>query len=368
MQTRRDYYEVLGVDLSADDDTIQKAFRKIALKFHPDRNPGDAVAEEKFKEAAEAYQVLSDAGRRAQYDRFGHGQVYDPFGGFTGRSVSDIFSEIFGDVLGGERRSPTGRQRGNDLQYRLALTFEQAAFGAEVNIRLPRAKACAECAGTGSANKKRTKCETCRGAGEVRFTQGFFSVARTCTRCGGSGTVVALPCRVCAGSGRVEATSDLSVKIPAGVESGTRVRIQGEGEGGAAGGGPGDLYVLLQVEEHPIFHREDADIICEVPISFTQAALGANIEIPTLEGLEKFKIPEGTQTGKVFHLKGRGIVHLQARKRGDLHVRVVVETPQNLDQAQRELLERFADVSGEAAHPRSATFLEKVRELFRRVP
>ncbi|HEY0880995.1 MAG TPA: molecular chaperone DnaJ, partial [Archangium sp.] len=301
MSSKRDYYEVLGVERNADADALKKAFRKLAMQHHPDRNPGDKAAEEKFKEASEAYEVLSDNDRRARYDRFGH-QGVEGFGGgqgFNNVNINDIFGEIFGDIFGGGRGRRV-RNRGADLRYNLELTFEEAAFGTEVTVKIPRPKRCETCEGTGSKSKQQRQCPTCGGAGEVRFTQGFFAVARTCNQCGGSGQVVADPCKDCKGQGKVESVSELSVKIPPGVDTGTRVRLGGEGEPGEQGGPAGDLYVVVHVKEHAIFHREEYEVFCEVPISFVQAALGAQIEVPTLDGMVKMKIPEGTQSGKIF--------------------------------------------------------------------
>lgn len=364
MAQKRDYYEVLAVDRSADADGLKKAFRKLAMQYHPDRNPGDKEAEEKFKEASEAYEVLSDPDRRARYDRFGH-QGVEGFGGgsgFNNVNINDIFGEIFGEMFGGGR-SRRQRNRGADLRYNLELTFEEAAFGNEVTVKIPRPKRCTSCDGTGSKSKQLRTCPTCGGAGEVRFTQGFFAVARTCSQCSGSGQVVSDPCKDCKGQGKVDAVSELSVKIPPGVDTGTRVRLAGEGEPGEAGGPAGDLYVVVHVKEHPIFHREEYEVFCEVPISFVQAALGAQLDVPTLDGMVKMKIPEGTQSGKIFRLKGKGIPHLHSADRGDQHVRVVVETPQNLSHKQRELLTKFAEASGEDVNPHAKSFFEKVKSL-----
>lgn len=367
MASKRDYYEVLAVERNADADTLKKAFRKLAMQYHPDRNPGDKEAEEKFKESSEAYEVLSDPDRRARYDRFGH-QGVEGFGGsgFNNVNINDIFGEIFGDIFGGGRGRGRQRNRGADLRYNLELTFEEAAFGSEVTVKIPRPKRCVACEGTGSQSKKTRQCPTCGGAGEVRFTQGFFAVARTCNQCGGSGQVVADPCKECRGAGKTESVSELSVKIPPGVDTGTRVRLAGEGEPGEQGGPSGDLYVVVHVKEHPIFHREEYEVFCEVPISFVQATLGAQLEVPTLDGMVKMKVPEGTQSGKIFRLKGKGIPHLQSSDRGDQHVRVVVETPQNLTKTQRELLEKFAEASGENVNPQSKSFFDKVKDLLKK--
>lgn len=361
---KRDYYEVLGVTREADAQALKSAYRKVALQFHPDRNPGNKEAEDKFKEASEAYEVLSDPEKRARYDRFGHAQGFNFEGGFSSATINDIFGEIFGDIFGAGRARKGGRSRGADLRYNLEISFEEAAFGCEVQVKIPRPKRCEECDGTGSKTRQLRTCPTCGGAGEVRFTQGFFAVSRTCNQCSGVGQIVNDPCAQCAGRGKTESESTLTVKIPGGVDTGTRVRLGGEGEPGEHGGPPGDLYVVVHVREHPIFVREEYEVLCEVPISFTQAALGANIDVPTLDGKVKMKVPQGTQTGKVFRLKGKGVPRLHGGGRGDQHVRVVVETPTELSSKQRELLEKFAEISGEDTHPHSRTFFSKVRELF----
>jgi molecular chaperone DnaJ len=313
-----------------------------------DRNPAPD-AEEKFKEASEAYEVLSDPDKRARYDQFGHrGMEGFGQGGFGGNvNINDIFGEIFGDIFGQRSRGRQARNRGADLRYNLEISFEEAAFG------------------TGSKTKQSRPCPTCGGAGEVRFTQGFFAVSRACSQCSGSGTIVADPCKQCKGSGKLDSETSLQVKIPGGVDTGTRVRLAGEGEVGEHGGPAGDLYVVVHVKEHPLFVREEYEVLCEVPISFTQAALGANIDVPTLDGKVKMKIPAGTQSGKVFRLKGKGIPHLHSGgQRGDQHVRVSVETPTELNAAQRELLEKFAEISGESVNPQSKSFFEQVKKLF----
>jgi molecular chaperone DnaJ len=362
--SKRDYYEVLGVERNADADALKKAFRKLAMQYHPDRNQGDAQAEERFKESSEAYEVLADPEKRARYDRFGHAGVEGFAGGqgFSGVNINDIFGEIFGDIFGGGR-GRRQRNRGADLRYNLELSFEEAAFGTEVPVKIPRPRPCEACDGTGSKSKELRTCSACGGAGEVRFTQGFFAVARTCHQCGGSGQAVADPCKTCKGSGKREAVSELSVKIPPGVDTGTRVRLAGEGELGEQGGPSGDLYVVVHVSEHPIFHREEYEVFCEVPISFAQAALGAHIDVPTLDGMVKVKVPEGTQSGKILRLKGKGIPNLRGGGRGDQHVRVVVETPQNLSAKQRDLLEQFAAACGEDANPQARGFFAKVKDL-----
>jgi molecular chaperone DnaJ len=366
-QQKRDYYEVLGVAKTASAQELKSAYRKIAFQFHPDRNPGDKEAEEKFKEAAEAYEVLSDPDKRARYDQFGHeGARFGGFGaeGFQGVNINDIFGDLFGDIFGGRGRARGGKTRGSDLRYNLDLSFEEAAFGCEVQVKVPKPKRCEVCEGRGARAGAERVCPTCQGAGELRFTQGFFSVSRTCNQCNGAGRIITDPCPACGGAGKLEAESTLTVKIPPGVDTGTRVRLTGEGEPGDHGGPAGDLYVVVHVREHPLFVREDYDVFCEVPISFAQAALGAALDVPTLDGKQKLKIPPATQTGKVFTLRGKGIPHLHGGRRGDHHVRVVVETPAQLTKEQRDLLERFAELSGEKTQPQTQSFFDKVRELF----
>jgi molecular chaperone DnaJ len=369
---KRDYYEVLGVTRTATGAELKTAYRKLAIQFHPDKNPGDYAAEERFKECSEAYEVLADEEKRARYDRFGH-QAPGGFGtGFGGGAqgfgdINDIFGDIFGEIFGQRgRQRPGGRSRGSDLRYNLEVTFTEAAFGTEAKVKIPRHKQCDTCKGQGSRPGTGAKtCPTCHGAGELRMTQGFFQISRTCGHCQGHGKVITDPCQACRGAGKVETESVLNVKVPPGVDTGTRLKLTGEGESGERGGPPGDLYVVVHVQEHPIFVREDTEVICEVPISFTQAALGAQIEVPTLDGKVKMKIPAGTQSGKVFRLKGKGFPSLsQYGHRGDEHVRVAVEVPSGLSRKQRELLEEFAAISGEDAHPQAKSFFEKVRELF----
>lgn len=366
---RRDFYEVLGVERAAGEDDIKRAYRKMALKYHPDRNPGDKEAEERFKEASAAYQVLSDPERRAQYDRFGPA-AFDG-GGAAGFDFSagfeDIFSGIFGEFFGGPRggRGQSRARRGDDLRYNLDLSFEEAAFGVEKTISLPRMATCGTCHGKGARPGTSSKtCPDCRGSGQVRFQQGFFSIAKVCGSCNGQGSVITSPCPKCGGRGAVRGTQSLSVKIPAGVDTGSRLKLRGEGEAGAAGGPSGDLYVVIRVKEHPLFKRSENDVICEMPISFPQAALGTDIEVPTLEGKVRIRIPPGTQSGAVFRLKGKGIADLHDYGRGDHLVRVIIETPRKLTARQRELLEDFARMSGEEVHPLSKGFLEKVKEMF----
>lgn len=369
MAAKRDYYEVLGVGQSAGAEEIKKAYRKIALKSHPDKNPGDAAAEERFKEASEAYQVLCDPERRAQYDRFGHAAFEQGagFGGFDFSSggFEEIFGDIFGDFFGGQRRGRSRTRRGEDLRYDLEITFEEAVFGVEKTVRVPRLAVCEDCKGSGSKNgTPRETCSACRGSGQLRFQQGLFSIAKTCGQCQGQGSVLRDPCRKCGGAGAVRIQHTLSVRIPAGVDTGSRLKLRGEGENGLHGGTAGDLYVVLHVREHPLFGREGNDIVCDVPIGFTQAALGAEIDVPTPHGKVKMKVPAGTQSGNVFRLKGKGVPDVRGYGHGDALVRVVVETPKKLNSRQRELLEEFARLSGEEVHPISKGFLDKVKEMF----
>jgi molecular chaperone DnaJ len=366
---KRDYYEVLGISRTATEDEIKKAYRKLALKYHPDRNPDDRHgAEERFKEISQAYQVLCDPERRTLYDRFGHAAFEQGGGaGFDfGAGFEDIIGDLFGDFFGtGRARSGRGRaRRGQDLRYELEIGFEEAAFGCEKTISVPRLSVCETCSGRGArpGTTPRT-CPQCRGSGQVRFQQGFFSIAKTCGHCNGQGTIIANPCAACGGSGAQRRTHQLSLKIPSGVDNGSRLKLRGEGEAGPNGGTAGDLYVVLHVREHPLFVREGTDIVCEVPVSFAQAALGADIEVPTLEGPSRVKVPAGTQSGQIFRLKGRGIADLNGYGRGDEIVRVMVETPRKLSPRQRELLEEFARISGEEVHPLSKSFLEKVKSM-----
>jgi molecular chaperone DnaJ len=366
---KRDYYDVLGVGRDASEQDVKSAYRKLAHQYHPDKNPGSREAEDRFKEASEAYEVLSDPDKRARYDRFGHanGQSpFDPFGFGGAASVNDIFGEIFGEMFGGSRRS-RARARGSDLRYHLEIAFEEAAFGTTARIEIPRPKRCDPCKGSGAkpGTAPRT-CPTCGGAGEVRLTQGFFSVSRTCHHCNGTGRVIAEKCPACGGAGATREQATVEVKVPPGVDTGTRLKLSGEGEPAPAPGAhAGDLYVVVQVREHPIFRREDTEVVCDMPISFTQAALGAQVDVPTLDGPVKMKIPAGTQSGKVLRLRGKGIPSLGGGGRGDQHVRVLVETPTHLTREQREVLERFAALAGEETHPQARSFWAKVAELLK---
>lgn len=346
MSPPRDYYEVLGVPRNASEQEIKSAYRRLALKHHPDRNPGDRQAEERFKEAAEAYGVLGDPDKRRRYDAYGHAGVAGTAGGGIDPTIFADFSDILGDFFGfgdvfGRRRGP---RRGGDLRYNLEIAFEEAAFGAETQIRIPRAEACATCSGSGAApGTKPTTCPTCRGAGQVTFQQGFFSVARTCSHCRGAGRIVSERCRTCDGEGRVQVERTLQIKVPPGVDNGSQLRISGEGEPGSLGGPPGDLYVVLRVGEHAFFKRDGTSLLCEIPVSVPQAALGATLEVPTLDGGKaKLVIPEGTQSGTVLRVKGQGIPPLGGRGRGDLHVLVRVVVPRHLTSEQRKLLEQLA--------------------------
>lgn len=367
----KDYYELLGVNRNATDADLKKAYRKLAHQYHPDKNPGDKAAEEKFKEINEAYEVLSDAQKRAYYDQYGTAPGATGagpgagFGGFgAGMGMGDIFGDIFSEFFGGAR----GRSRataGEDLRYNLKISFEEAAKGTTAKIRVPRWERCPDCDGTGAKSRDGiVTCTACHGAGQVRIQQGFFSITRTCTRCDGEGKVITDPCPACRGRKRVERERTLSVKIPAGVETGNTIRLTGEGELGLYGGPPGDLYVYLTVEEHPIFRREEQDILLDVPLSFSQAALGAEIEVPTLKGKEKIKVPAGTQPGHIFRLKGKGFPYLRGSGSGDQLCRIVVEVPTTLTSRQREILQEFDALSTDGSMPLVKGFFERVREVF----
>jgi molecular chaperone DnaJ len=371
---KRDFYEVLGVNRDATADDIRKAYRKLAMKWHPDRNPENPKAEDHFKEAQQAYDVLSDAQKRAAYDQFGYAGV-DPqagmgaagaAGGFTG--FGDIFNDIFGDIFGGARGARSGVYRGADLRYNLEITLEQAAHGFETRIRIPTMAPCETCHGSGAkAGSQPQTCPTCRGAGQVRVSQGPFSIAQTCPRCHGAGKIIPNPCATCGGSGRIKQQKTLSVKIPAGVDEGDRVRLSGEGEPGLNSGPAGDLYVQVHIKAHPVFQRDHDDLHCEMPISISTAALGGEVEIPTLDGSARIRVPAESQTGKTFRLRGKGIKGVRSHVAGDLFCHVVVETPVNLTSRQKELLKEFAGISDQdvARHnPRSKSWLEKVKEFF----
>jgi molecular chaperone DnaJ len=366
---KRDYYEVLGVNRDASEEEIKKAYRKHAMKWHPDRNPDNPKAEEHFKECKQAYEILTDANTRAAYDQFGHAGI-DPHtaGHGAGAGFGDIFSDIFSDIFGGGRAGRSAVFRGADLRYNMELTLEQAAHGFETKIRIPAAAVCDSCKGSGArAGTQPSTCPACRGAGQVRVSQGPFSIAQTCPRCHGSGSIIPHPCGTCAGTGRVKLQKTLAVKIPAGVDEGDRVRLSGEGEPGVNGGPPGDLYVQVHIKPHPVFQRDQDDLHCEMPISITTAALGGEISIPTLDGSAKIRVPAETQTGKTFRLKGKGIKGVRSQFPGDLFCHVVVETPVSLTERQRQLLREFEAISSEdsARHnPRAKGWFDKVKEFF----
>ena len=377
--SKRDYYEVLGVDRQATDQQLKSAYRKLALKFHPDRNPGDAKAEETFKEAAEAYAVLADAQKRSLYDRFGHAGVNAAGAGGAGfdptifADFSDIFSGLgdmfgFGDILGGRRRRG-GPQRGSDLRYDLEITFEESADGTEASIVVPREETCETCTGTGAAPGTTAEtCSQCRGTGQLRYQQGFLTVARPCSTCRGTGKTIARPCTACRGAGRIARERKLTVKIPAGIATGQQMRLTGEGEHGTAGGPTGDLYVVVHVQEHPFFHREDDDLYCELPIHFPTLALGGTVKVPTLKSRENLNIPAGTQPGARFRLRGKGMPNVSGRGHGDLHVVARAAVPKKLTKEQKHLLEELARTMPAQADDGTGTdekpFFERMKDMF----
>jgi molecular chaperone DnaJ len=374
--SKRDYYEILGVEKTASDTEIKSAYRKYALKYHPDRNPGDHAAEESFKECAEAYAILADPDKRAAYDRYGHAGVSSAAGGgfdpnvFTGfedilGGLGDIFG--FGDVFGGRRRG--GPQRGADLRYDLEITFEESATGAETAIQIPRQENCDTCSGTGAApGTQPAVCNLCRGAGQVRSQQGFFTVARTCPQCRGAGKTITSPCKTCRGAGRVSKEKKITVKIPAGIATGQQLRLQGEGEAGHAGGPSGSLYVVIHVQEHEYFRRDGVNLFCEIPVNFPTVALGGEIDVPTLNGTEKVKVPEGTQTGTTLRLRGKGMPDVNGHGKGDLFATVQVITPKKLSKDQRQVLEQLAKaLPKEEFKPRKRHEEQDERNLFDRV-
>jgi molecular chaperone DnaJ len=370
--TKADYYEVLSVTRTASDQELKTAYRKLAMQYHPDRNPGNAEAEEKFKECSEAYQVLSDPQKRAAYDRYGHAGVSgvggngDPFAGMG--DIGDIFGDFFGEMfnMGGNSNRRTSRaQRGRDIRFDHVIEFEDAVFGKDVQVTIRRAEACTTCHGSGTASGRGPSvCTQCQGRGQVRYQQGFFSIARTCNACGGTGSVVTDPCTTCRGDGRQEKQHTLQVKIPAGVEEGTRIRYQGEGDAGRYGGPSGDLYIVLSVKPHAFFERDGNELHCVIPISFSQAALGDEITIPTLEGDTKLKIAEGTQSGKEFRLRGKGVPYLNEHGRGDMVVQVAVQTPKKLTKVQKELLRQLGESLTVENTPTSRSLFSKVKEIF----
>jgi molecular chaperone DnaJ len=366
--SKRDYYEVLGVQRGASDAELKTAFRKMAMKHHPDRNPGDKNCEHQFKEINEAYEVLKDPDKRAAYDRFGHAAFEQGAGGpGFGADFATTFADIFDDFFGmsARRRGTGGRERGADLRYNMEITLEEAFIGKTAQVRIPTSVTCETCSGTGAkAGTKPKPCPTCGGLGKLRHAQGFFTLERTCPACQGRGQVIDDPCGSCAGSGRVTRERTLSVNIPAGVEDGTRIRLAGEGEAGVRGGPAGDLYIFLSIGGHPFFQRDGADLHCRVPVSMGMAALGGEFEVPTIDGSKtRVKIPEGTQSGRRFRLQSKGMPVLRVKQSGDMYVQVVVETPQNLTKRQRELLMEFERLSSQDTHPESAGFLGKVRDF-----
>ncbi|HEY5559192.1 MAG TPA: molecular chaperone DnaJ [Steroidobacteraceae bacterium] len=374
--SKRDYYQVLGVPRNATEDAVTKAYRRLAMKYHPDRNPDDKEAEERFKEAKEAYEVLTDAQKRAAYDQYGHAGLDAARGAGQGFSPSDAFGDIFGDMFGdifggGRRGGRSAVYRGADLRYELTLDLEQAVFGTSTEIDFQTVTECGECGGSGAARGHTpVTCDTCSGAGQVRINQGFFAVQQTCPRCKGRGTIIKNPCPKCSGHGRMRVSKRLSVKVPAGVDTGDRIRLAGEGEAGRNGGPAGDLYVEIVVREHPIFERDHAHLSCEVPISFVTAALGGSVEVPTLEGQALIKVPAGTQSGRVFRLREKGVKPVRGGATGDLFCRVVVETPVELNAEQKDLLRKLETSlggDGKSHNPRERSWLEGVRQFFGRI-
>ena len=373
---QRDFYDVLGVDRGADDAALKSAFRKMAMKYHPDRNPDDPEAEAHFKEVNLAYEALKDPQKRAAYDRFGHAAFENGgpgsaggFGGFNGdfgASMADIFDDLFGEVMGGRRGGRQKAGRGADLRYNMEITLEEAHEGKAAEISVPTSVTCDTCEGSGAKPGTGTRtCGTCNGAGRIRASQGFFAIERTCTACQGRGEVIEDPCETCAGTGRVMRERTLSINIPAGVEDGTRIRLSGEGEAGVRGGPTGDLYIFLSIKPHSIFQRDGADLFCRVPISITTAALGGDFEVPTLDGERtRVKVPEGTQTGKQFRLRGKGMPVLRQRSLGDLYIQTVVETPVKLTRRQRELLEEFQAAASDENTPDSTGVFARMKDFF----
>ncbi|HEY9058549.1 MAG TPA: molecular chaperone DnaJ [Aurantimonas sp.] len=371
---KADYYEMLGVSRDVDEKGLKVAFRKLAMQYHPDRNPGDAEAEGKFKELGEAYEVLKDQQKRSAYDRFGHAafQNGNGGGGFRGdfsSSMADIFDDIFGEMMGGRsrgRQPSGGRERGSDLRYNMEISLEEAFAGKTAEIGVPTTIQCDECTGTGARPGSSPKtCSTCGGIGRVRAAQGFFSIERSCPTCQGRGQVIADPCGKCGGDGRLPEERKLSVNIPAGIEDGTRIRLAGEGEAGLRGGPAGDLYIFLSVKPHEFFQRDGADLFCQVPVSMTTAALGGHFDVSTLDGnTTRVKIPDGTQTGKQFRVRGKGMPVLRSPQIGDLFIQVTIETPQKLSRRQRELLEEFEEISSSENSPQSTGFFSRMKEFF----
>lgn len=365
--SKRDYYDVLGVNRNAGEDEIKKVYRKLAMEHHPDRNPDNPKSEERFKEAKEAYEILSDPNKRAAYDQHGHAGVDPSMGGGGPQGFSDTFGDIFGDIFGGQG-SRSNVYRGADLRYNMEVTLEQAARGTETKIRVPTMESCETCHGSGAKpGTSPSTCPTCNGHGQVRMQQGFFSIQQTCPKCHGSGKFVSNPCGKCSGAGRVKQHKTLSVKIPAGVDDGDRIRLSGEGEAGVNGGPSGDLYVVVNLLAHSVFQRDHNDLHCEMPISFTTAALGGELEVPTIDGYAKIKVPAETQSGKVFRLRGKGIKGIRSHTHGDLMCHLVVETPVKLTARQKELLHELEALNQEDSSrhsPRTKSWMNKVREFF----
>ncbi|MCG7507179.1 molecular chaperone DnaJ [Mesorhizobium retamae] len=368
---KADFYETLGVQKGADEKELKSAFRKLAMQFHPDRNPGDASCEHKFKEINEAYETLKDPQKRAAYDRFGHaafenGGMNGGGAGFAAGGFADIFEDIFGEMMGGgRRRNSGGRERGADLRYNMEISLEEAYSGKTAQIHVPASLSCDECSGSGAKpGTQPVTCSMCHGHGKVRASQGFFSIERTCPQCQGRGQTIKDPCPKCAGQGRVTEERSLSVNIPAGIEDGTRIRLAGEGEAGLRGGPSGDLYIFLAIKPHEFFQRDGADLYCKVPISMTTAALGGSFEVTTLDGSQtRVKVPEGTQNGRQFRLKGKGMPVLRQPQIGDLYIQTAVETPQNLTRRQRELLEEFEQLSSKENSPQSSGFFSRMKDF-----
>jgi molecular chaperone DnaJ len=374
---KRDYYIVLGLEKGASDEDIKKAYRRLAVKYHPDKNPGDKAAEENFKELGEAYEVLSEPQKRAAYDQYGHAAFDRRAGGF-GRGGAgfhdpfEVFREVFGggsifdDLFGGGQRDPSQSQRGDDLRYDMEITFEESAHGCDKEITVTKPERCDDCQGSGAEpGSKARNCATCGGRGQVISSRGIFSIAQTCPHCQGAGRLIDKPCKTCRGEGRKEKTSKIKLRIPAGVDSGSRLRSSGNGEAGWRGGPSGDLYVMLHVKPHEIFQRDGDDLLCEVPVSFVQAALGTDIDVPTLDGKSSIKVPAGTQPGTMFRLKGKGVKNIQGYGHGDLHVRITVEVPSQLTGAQKAKLEEFAALCNGKESPLSQGFFDKAKKLFK---
>ena len=366
MATKKDYYEVLGLNRQSSDEEIKKSFKRLAMKHHPDRNPDNPKSEGLFKEAKEAYEVLSDPQKKSAYDQYGHAGVDQGMGGGGANDFGDAFGDIFGDIFGGGRSNKRSNvYRGADLRYNMQITLEQAAKGTETKIKIPVMSLCKPCSGSGARKGTQpVNCGTCQGHGQVRMQQGFFSVQQACPNCQGTGKMIKDPCSDCRGSSRTEVSKTLTVKIPAGVDEGDRIRLSGEGEAGLNGGPTGDLYVVVSLKPHAIFERDGANLHCEMPISFTAAALGGNLEVPTLDGSAKIKIPPETQTGATFRLKGKGIKPIRSSNYGDLHCHVVIETPIKLTEKQKKLMEQLEALNSEKHSPRHTTWVDKVKDFF----